>query len=352
MRRLSWVLTGVVASATAACSGGGGASPESGLGSLRAAVQVSDVEHDVSAVRFDVVAVEDECGATPVASETVTLEGAALPDAFAGSGTHAFADGLFVLPAGSYRVCGTPLASEGTSVECAPADAVTDVTAGATSEVVLTSQCDSAQNGGLDTVLALNDQPQITGLELASAFITICETATLTATATDANDDPLTYTWSTVAGPDGSSLRSDGASASFSGPAGDYTLALTVDDGHGGAASLELPLHVADAVCEAPAEVQAIFDARCSPCHTSGSSGGLHLSPASASFANLVNVGSSSAACAGRTRVVPGDTTGSYLLAKLHGDADICGVRMPRNLPPLPDEEVATIADWIANLPH
>ena len=352
MRRLSWV-TGVLVSASTACSGGGAPSPEGGLGSLRAAVEVSEVEHDVTAVRFDVVTVEDECGATPLASETVTLEGEALPSSLAGAGTHAFGDGLFVLPAGSYRVCGTPLAGEGPSSECGPADAVADVAAGTTSDVVLTSQCESAQNGGIDAVFALNDQPRVTGVELApSGFITVCESATLTATATDANDDPLSYTWSVVSGPDGASLRADGATATFSGPAGDYTLAVAVDDGHGGTASLEFPVRVSDAVCEVPTEVQAIFDARCSPCHTSGSSGGLHLSPASASFANLVNVGSSSASCSGRTRVIPGDPANSYLMAKLHGDAGICGVRMPRNLPPLPDEELATLEGWIAELPH
>jgi hypothetical protein len=343
----------MLATVAAGCGAGGTASPEGGLGTLRAAVQVSDVVHDVTAVRFDVVGAEEECGATPLASDTVSLEAEAQPDSLTAAGTHPFADGLFVLPAGEYRVCGTPLAGEGASSDCAAAEALAEVAAGVTTEVALVSQCDSAQNGGVDAVLALNDQPQITELDLQpSGFVTICEATTLTVTAADANDDALTYAWSVVAGPDTASLRADGATATFSGPAGDYTLSIAVDDGHGGTASLEFPVHVADAVCEVPSEVQAIFDARCSPCHTSGSSGGLHLSPASASFANLVNVGSSSAACAGRTRVLPGDPGGSYLLAKLHGDAGICGARMPRNLPPLPDEEIATIQGWIADLPH
>jgi len=50
--------------------------------------------------------------------------------------------------------------------------------------------------------------------------------------------------------------------------------------------------------------------------------------------------------------VVPGDSAASYLVAKLKGEAGICGVRMPHNLPPLPKEEIATIEAWINALPH
>ncbi len=75
--------------------------------------------------------------------------------------------------------------------------------------------------------------------------------------------------------------------------------------GHGGNNSLEFPLHVSDAVCEVPAAVQQIFTQRCSPCHTTGSSGGLHLDPASASYANLVGVHVASAACSSRTESSP-----------------------------------------------
>lgn len=352
MRRVVWSLLGLGVSLTAC--GNGDPNPESGqLGSLHASVQVSEVEHDVTAVRFDIVQADEACDATPIHSETVGVEGEALPASLAGSGTHPFADGLFVLAPGSYRVCATPLAGEGPSAECAPADAVTEVTSAETTELVLESQCQSAANGGLGAVAALNDQPEITSIDVGpSNFVTICESAAISVEATDPNDDTLSYAWSVISGPDGSSLRTDGATATFSGPAGDYLLEVAVDDGHGGATSLKFPVHVSTAVCEVPAEVQAIFESRCTPCHITGSSGGLHLSPASASFANLVNVHVSSSSCSSRTRVVPGDSDASYIIAKLRGDADICGVRMPRNLPPLPDDEIATIADWIENLPH
>jgi hypothetical protein len=53
-----------------------------------------------------------------------------------------------------------------------------------------------------------------------------------------------------------------------------------------------------------------------------------------------------------RVRVIAGDPAGSYLIAKLRNIPPICGVQMPRNRPPLPEEEIATIEAWIAGLPH
>jgi hypothetical protein len=322
-------------------------------GSLRAAVQISGDRHDVTAMRIDIVAASDGCDATPVATETVQLENEAAPASLASSGEHAFGDGLFVLPSGEYRVCASPLAAEGPSAECGPAEELASVSADMTTELVLYSQCAGDASGGLDAVVALNDQPQITDLSLSpSKFITVCESAIVTATASDPDGDELTYGWSVAAGPDGSSLRAEGAEATFSGAAGDYELALSVDDGHGGAASLSFPIHVSDATCEVPEDVYAIFAANCSPCHTTGTSGGLSLSSPTAAYASLVGVGPSNATCASRVRVIPGDSAASYVIAKLRAEPDICGTPMPRNRPALPEEEIASIAAWIDGLPH
>jgi hypothetical protein len=345
-------ILGFAGSVLAAC---GGHEPEGQgrLGSLRASIELSSVTHDVTGARLDVLPSDQDCGGEPSFSQTVSLEEEALTESRAGSGTHAFADALFVLPEGSYRVCATPLAGEDPSAECGAANAVAEVSGGVTTELALISQCGGEQNGGLGVVVSLNDSPSLTSVELdPSQFISVCETLHLAAAATDPNDDALSYSWSISSGPEGASLRASDATATFSGPAGDYTLLLGVDDGHGGSASLEFPLHVSDAVCEVPAAVQDIFATRCSPCHTSGSSGALHLDPATASYANLVGVHASASACSSRTRVIPGDSAASYLLAKLRGDSDICGVRMPRNLPALPEEEIQTIAAWIDDLPH
>jgi hypothetical protein len=353
MRKRFVATTCVLTLGLSACGDGDAQGPGEGVGSLHAAVEISAGAHDVTAFELKLVGAEDGCDAEGLAVETIAVEAEALPGSLADSGTHAFGDGMFVLEPGSYRICATPLAGEGPSAECGATEAIAEVSSGLTTEVVLYAQCGGEANGGLDAVVALNDRPEIDGLELGpSSFVTICESANLSVSASDANGDDLTYAWSVVSGPDGSSLRADGASATFSGGAGDYTLEVSVDDGHGGVAALSFPVHVSDAICEVPAEVQDIFEARCSPCHTTGTSGGLRLTPASTSYASLVGTHASSAACSDRTRVVPGDSANSYLVAKLRGAAGICGSPMPRNLPPLPEEEIATIEAWIDGLPH
>jgi len=98
-------------------------------------------------------------------------------------------------------------------------------------------------------------------------------------------------------------------------------------------------------------QIQApILTPTCAGCHTDEGrtpSGGLNLK-AGASYAQLVNVAST--AKAGATRVIPGNPSGSYLVQKLEGAADIVGLRMPRNGPPfLTDAQVATIRQWIQN---
>ena len=88
----------------------------------------------------------------------------------------------------------------------------------------------------------------------------------------------------------------------------------------------------------------------CTSCHTDDGrtpSGGLNLR-AGVSYAGLVGVASS--AKAGATRVIAGNPSGSYLVQKLEGAADIVGLRMPRNGPPfLTDAQVALIRLWIQN---
>jgi mono/diheme cytochrome c family protein len=98
--------------------------------------------------------------------------------------------------------------------------------------------------------------------------------------------------------------------------------------------------------------VQALFEQRCSPCHVAGASGGLKLDSAAASYANLVRRSSRAEACGSRTLVAPGDPAGSYLLAKLRGDPEICGAPMPRNRPPLPAAELEALEAWVAGLPR
>jgi mono/diheme cytochrome c family protein len=91
--------------------------------------------------------------------------------------------------------------------------------------------------------------------------------------------------------------------------------------------------------------VQPIFSAHCTSCH-SGSfpPQGLNLSAGNA-FANLVGVASMEQAEV--DRVVPGDPDASYLFRKITGAVGISGQQMPLSSAPLSDAEIHTIEAWI-----
>src|SRR6185437_12090095 len=83
-----------------------------------------------------------------------------------------------------------------------------------------------------------NTAPQITAGPSASPdSITDIQTSTLSVTATDAEGDALTYSWT----PSGGSISGTGASVAFTPPAvvspTTFTVALSISDGHGGTAT-------------------------------------------------------------------------------------------------------------------
>jgi hypothetical protein len=330
--------------------------PEGSVGSLRAAIEIGPSTHDVTAVRFDLVAPDGGCDSAALATLSVPVEAELLPAAISGeeAASHHFASGLFTVVPGDYRVCATPLRADSSpSADCAQASEVTTVVAEQATPVALVSQCQGTPTGGLDVAVALNDPPRITGvMATPSAFITVCESASIAVTAEDANGDALTYEWSQVSGPAGGSLRSAGDVATFSGEPGDYVLRVVATDTHAAETSLPISIHVTNATCSVPPEVQSIITSRCAPCHTTGSSGGLKLDPAAVAYTSLVNRNVGSAACASQVRVVPGNAAESYLIAKLRNTPGICGAAMPRNRPPLPEAEIQTIEAWINALPH
>lgn len=213
------------------------------LGTLYAAIEVNDASSSVSGVRFDVLPLGFECSETPTVSEVLEVGDA--------TGPRDFANALFVLEVGAYRVCATPLDEDGPSGVCSRADGEVEIVDGVTTELELVSQCENAAHGGLDVVVSLNDAPAITRVELTpAAMLSVCESLTAVATAVDPNDDPLTYTWSISDGPSGAILEVDEDTVQFSGPVGDYDLTLEVSDGHGGTDSLEFPISVTNATCE------------------------------------------------------------------------------------------------------
>lgn len=91
--------------------------------------------------------------------------------------------------------------------------------------------------------------------------------------------------------------------------------------------------------------IQPILNSRCVGCH--GSNGGLSLEPGQAE-SNLVGVPST---CNPELlRVKPGDPDSSLLYLKITDDPRKCGQRMPAAGPPLRQEEIDLIRQWILSL--
>ncbi|MDC0677750.1 hypothetical protein [Sorangium atrum] len=251
---LCWLLCVV---ALAGCDGEA-PSQEEGVGNVTAALTMAN-QHDVAAIDFRIATLAQSCD-NPLTQAINALETEVLPPSLQppGSGAHAFADALFVLPVGDYRLCAIPVTTFGTpSVQCGRVEATVTVLPNVTNEVVLVSQCSGAEMGGLDAVVVLNDPPQITGLLIAeSKFITLCQAAQIRVNAVDPNGDALSFSFSVVSGPGPGSLM-QGAPAIVGCTAespecqtftpsivGDYLLRVEVGDGLGGVATLTFPIHV------------------------------------------------------------------------------------------------------------
>ncbi|MEP7123448.1 MAG: PKD domain-containing protein [Byssovorax sp.] len=257
-------IAAVLAVATPACTKSAN-DPET-TGYINAAITVGGAKHDVTAIQYTVVDASGVCGDAPLAQATSPLEVGALPATVLppGSGTHAGANGFFVLPAGNYRVCATPMGANGPSTECAPTEGLATVIPDATNEIILVSQCQGDASGGVGAVVTLNDPPQIDGLTLApGAFLVTCQTATLTASGSDPDGDAVAYTWSVTSSPPGSSpqLQATTSVATFvTDLPGEYQITVTITDVNGGSSSLTFPMHVGALLCAAQDQ-----------CHVAGS---------------------------------------------------------------------------------
>jgi hypothetical protein len=98
------------------------------------------------------------------------------------------------------------------------------------------------------------------------------------------------------------------------------------------------------------ADVQPIFTSQCATstaCHVAGNVIAPPVNPmdlgAGAAYAQIVGVVSSEGPPA--PRVAPGNPDGSYMIQKLTG---VALPQMPLNLPPLPQDQIDTIRNWIA----
>jgi hypothetical protein len=169
-----------------------------------------------------------------------------------GGGTkHPFADALIPLAPGTYTVCAQPVNEfGGPSSQCAPDIRSVRIIPGATTELLFVSQCPSIDNGALDAITILNNDPVITKLTIKpSKFITRCDTVELSVEATDPDGDKLTFLWEVP----GTTLRGTKQTFSFTPPSiGTFLVTVTVRDGElnavalQGQARLTVPVHVAE----------------------------------------------------------------------------------------------------------
>jgi len=244
-----------------ACEGAGAGTnaPPEATGELQVALGVAGL--DVTAIQIDVVDPARDCTGDAIASQTFQLWPGSSGEGSDAGGSEADESqrqggGSFAVPAGDVRVCATPLAGEQPSQRCQPAEQVAHIVAGQTTEVRLVLQCRDVEDGILDAVIALNEAPRIAQLSLDPGdAASVCESIQLSALATDADGDALSYAW-TVGDPrrlrpyEGS-LVANGSEATFSATlAGSYQVNLVVDDGQGGQTELSVPLQIVDAACE------------------------------------------------------------------------------------------------------
>jgi hypothetical protein len=255
------VFAGLAVMAMVACVASEGPPVEGEwAGKIRVAFQSPpDSElNDVTGVHFKVVEPAQQCTASAIAEATVELEDEALPIDLLpedlrveGAGSRSFADSLFVLEPGEYKVCGIPMAGQSPSEMCSEASQSATVFEGSTTEIMLLMQCECEGAGAIDVIAQLNDCPSIDDLEIEpSKFVGVCERAMITVSASDGNGDELAYEWSVVTLPEGEgegkyTLRPDENKAGFRASLpGRYELKVTVSDINGAGSSLTFPIYV------------------------------------------------------------------------------------------------------------
>ena len=93
----------------------------------------------------------------------------------------------------------------------------------------------------LDTVLA-NHQPAIVSLEATPAKVSPLGTCQIVCTASDADEDELSYNWSTKGG----DINGEGATVTWHAPrsSGSYNVSVTVIDGRGGEVTNHVTIEV------------------------------------------------------------------------------------------------------------
>ena len=198
-----------------------------------------------------------------------------------------------------------------------------------------------------------NHAPDVTATVAAGAVM-IGAATQASATATDADNDTLTYSWNQTspASPQGSFSSQGVPSPTWTAPVvaqlTKFTLAVTVSDGKGGTKTASATVYVkTSSETSFVAEVLPIFQP-CAVCHQGSSTVGMLLSlEADKAYDQLVNVPARQS-CAPELRVTPGDPDASVLFLKISGTT--CGERMPPASPTYFDgqpEKLEAIRSWI-----
>lgn len=203
-------------------------------------------------------------------------------------------------------------------------------------------------------VPALNNEPSVTAITVSSTSVIAGETLNLSIGATDADGDPLTYTWTTSAASPGTFTNATASAAQWRSPdiSADtaYTLEITVSDGTD---SVTRTVDVVVSVPQYARDIQPLWNSLCTNCHSSAGRGGLNLL-AGSSHASLVNTPAAGTPCGpssgvSRTRVVPNNPDASLLVNKLTA-TPVCGIRMPQGSESHFDNnpgELTRIRSWI-----
>ncbi|WP_224248496.1 PKD domain-containing protein [Hyalangium gracile] len=180
-------------------------------------------------------------------------------------------------------------------------------------------------------VASANRAPTVDAAISAPGTVVAGKNADLSIGATDPDGDPLTYSWRTsptanVGTFTGTSTAATGWRSPEISQDTSYTLQVTVSDG---VASVTRSVSVRATVPRYSTDVQAIWNDKCTRCHSGTSpSGRLDLS-ASRSYSSLINGATNSTSCSTLRRVAATRPDSSLLIRKITGTS--CGGRMPQD---------------------
>lgn len=174
------------------------------------------------------------------------------------------------------------------------------------------------------------------------------ETVTFEGAASDPDGDDMSYLWDFGDGMSSASLSPGDHTYD---QAGTYTVTFTVSDARGAVDPTPdqrtVTVEAGGSVATFTDVQNRIFSASCafSGCHAgSAPAQGMNLSQGMA-YGEIVGV--PSAQQPSLDRIEPGDADASYLYLKVTGAPTITGSRMPRGGPPLDQELVDLLRDWI-----